>query len=369
MICLSRSQWLAFLSVACSSTTAWGQLPANKLSPINQINRAWGFWVSDGYHECPDPEKQRNLISRNKSVLDKFDPIGASLYKHSSVVVPHTQALVQPAVPAMPMVTLPSQPYSQFATPAETPLPGSNYAPQTPPPLPPPATPYSSSPHPITPNFPSDDRSYVPSPFPDPRASEPMPSVPPAKPAPRSTPQSYPSEPPQKSSELNLLDGSEPSEEVPPSPPLRRRQPSDKPLGETPDSWKPPEKKQPQPQLVPESDEDLNLLSPSGNSPPVTYDYGRSNGNLVGWRNDESYPPNFPQANQQYLPPGYQQQLPIDQSYRQPGRATIPTRSRSLIQREYPQANMPYMGVQVQSVPTYTTVQNPYAQYNSNRYR
>jgi hypothetical protein len=367
MFRLTRSQLAAFLAVSCSSTTVWGQLPANRISPINQINRAWGFWVSDGYHECPKPKKQRHAINRSQSVLDNFDPIGGSLYKNSSIVVPQTHAIAEPSVKTMPMTTLPVQPYSQFATPAETPLPGSHYSPQTPPPLPQLTPAYPSNPQPSYPNFPSDDRGYVPSPLPDPITSEPIQTTPSPNSQPYSTTQPTSSDAAQEPSELDLLGGSDRTQEVPPSPPLRQRLPSDKPLGEIPDSWTPPEKKQSQPQSDQDRDEDLNLLTPNNVPPPITYDYNRPNGILAGWRNHENYPPNYQQASQQPSPQAYQQQPPVLQPYRQVSQPVMPPGSRSLMQREQAPTNAS-LRVQVQPVPSYSSVQNPYAQYNVNRY-
>lgn len=386
MFRLTRSQLAAFLAVSCSSTTVWGQMPANNLSPINQINRAWGFWVSDGYHECSKPAKQRHAINKSQSALDKFDPIGGSLYHQNCLVVPQTPVLEQPAVTSTPMTISPPQPYSQFATPAETPLPGSYHSSQTPPPLPTPIQSYPAGPQPSSPNFPSDDKGYVPSsPLPDPNSFEPVDTTPSSDSVPGSTPNST-SPAPKEISENNSLE----TNEVPPSPSLRRRKPSDKPLGEIPDSWTPSEKNQSQPQAVPDSDEDLNLLTPSNASPPFTYDNNRPNGILAGWRNNENYPPHYQPASQQSKPPAYPIQLPIDQMHRQASQQTMPLAypkqspidqphrevsqtvmppgSRSLMQREQASTNM-LAPEQAFRDPAYTTVQNPHAQPNVNRYR
>ena len=151
----------------------------NKISPINQINRAWGFGVSDGYHECPEPANCRSDKGQKKSFFSKFDPIGATLYDKSGVVAPRMQHSKQAPATAMPMTTLPPAPqaYSQFAAPSETPLPGAHYAPPMPPPLPQPSVPQSTPSYPINPqpsypNFPRDN-SYTPTPIPDSNASIP----------------------------------------------------------------------------------------------------------------------------------------------------------------------------------------------------
>jgi hypothetical protein len=377
MIRFQRSKFIAILAFGCSSATAWGQLPSQKTSPINQINRAWGFGVSNGYHECPPPVKCQPANGQRKSFLDKFDPIGGTLYDKSSVVTPHFQHGMHAPAAAMPMTTLPaspqsSSPYSQFAAPAETPLPGSHYMPQTPPPLPQLVSPQPiqidpSNLQPSSPNFPKDNAS-APAPLSDPNVSLPAEPSNAVRNSPGSMLKSAPSEHSQQSSDLDLLSESDRTDQVPPSPPLRRRQPTDKPLGETPDSWSPPKANSIKPQSEPESDEDLNLLPTNNGLPPVTYDHGYRSGTPVTRDVFENYSQTIPPSNQQSYQQGYPQSNQRSQSHQQAYQQPK-TGSRSLIARDYPVASNPYAAYQVQQGPSYITVQNPYTQYNSNRYR
>ncbi len=204
-------QRIAALMLSCSSTTVWAQLPAQKLSPLNQIGRSWGFGISDGYHECPEckncasPTGSGGRAASNNthespdcqkpSFFSRMNP-----YKDSSAE--GTSATGGHGAGSGSMIVLPPSPqmYQQFAVPYEPAAPIANYQPTDPNPG------YDQS-LPVAPGpFLTSPGSQVP----DPAESD-----------------SFESNPLRNDDQLLQEQDS-----VPPPPILRKRQKADKPLGE-----------------------------------------------------------------------------------------------------------------------------------------
>ena len=245
--------WQNILAVifSCSATTAWGQLPSQSLSPLNQLGRSWGFGVSDGYHECKSCSKpgqhpqdilrvaNSNLFYRSPehrppSMVDRINP-----FKGVTACEPQPfSGYGLQSTNAMPMTVLPPSPemYQQFAVPQSTTLPesGNQHAePMVPSGNPSTSSPWSSSPS---------DKQPVPDPVPNldaqRRNSVEKPPVPEEKAA------------------------------VPPAP-LRKRQKGDKPLGEEPKAFKPIDDDSLLSDPQSNSDDRLDLL-PRSEQPPIT---------------------------------------------------------------------------------------------------
>ncbi len=279
-----RRHSLAIVLVSFSGASALAQLPSQqRLAPINQLGRSWGFGVSDGYHECPEGKCGPSSLG----FLDKLNPFGSTLYPNSCAV----EKCGAPSGPvsAIPMTVLPPSPqmYQQYAKPIDNPMPGSS-------PIPQPQPPYQTSPVPI-PH--SNQMNYPP-------AAPPLP-IPDPLPVPDPLPM-YQSEPPQLQPEPrrespfpqrsntdddrnrrmkneSLLDDEanlpEAETVTPPAPQLRKRHPDDKPLGEMPESWSEPKDEGPKTRIgfpEPNNDDDLNLLPNSPDLGPTTQ-YRRPN--------------------------------------------------------------------------------------------
>ncbi|MDZ4851444.1 MAG: hypothetical protein SGI77_19310 [Pirellulaceae bacterium] len=255
------SQRIAICSLLFSSTTAWAQMPSQTLSPLNQLFRAWGFGVSDGYHECVTCPKvtdrphdlfvlpNSNLFYRapehkNQSMISRAmaaKPVATSIASLKT----HTQSDVQAEQPrandAMPMTILPpsTQMYQQFAEPHSTPLPNSSYAPTE--------TSLGQTPENI---------------YRQPTWSQNA-TIPIADPRVNATNDQY----------LFQNNGNEAqsfsSDAVPPPPPFRQRQKGDKPLGEEPMRLNPDAS--PSDQLPSNASDDFDLLPVSGESPITTF--------------------------------------------------------------------------------------------------
>jgi hypothetical protein len=55
----SEGVLMIMLAVGLTAGSARGQLPPTATSPLNQLGRAWGWGLSDGYHECPECPQPR----------------------------------------------------------------------------------------------------------------------------------------------------------------------------------------------------------------------------------------------------------------------------------------------------------------------
>lgn len=260
------TQRIAVCALAFSSTTAWAQMPSQTLSPLNQLFRAWGFGVSDGYHECVkcpnvtdrphdlfvlpnsnlfyrNPEhKNQGKISRAMETKPVAKSIG-SLKIHTQS---HSQAEQPWANNAMPMTILPPSPqmYQQFAEPHSTPLPNSSYAPTE--------TSLGQTPE-NTYRQPTKSQN-APIPIPDPPVD--------------ATDEEYRIQ--NNSSEAHNFH----SDAVPPPPPFRQRQKDDKPLGEEPMRQNP--NPSPSDQLPSDDTDEFDLLSQSEESPITIFQQRRS---------------------------------------------------------------------------------------------
>lgn len=308
------------------------QMPGNQLSPWNQLGRAWGIGIGDGYNECVNCPKERSKgygINAFKTSGDKVnapDQVGSSAWytklnpfsnghSESACGVPGCNVCVQ-GTPASHVVLPPSgASYQHFATPAETPLPWSS-APQThyqpstiphygmpptqqyqpeapravPDPVPqqrsdwnpqPPTSVYPNSQtyrneptpanrQPIAPRF--DDREVIePQRMPD-STSDNIGKEPPSNPPAYERPSASPTD------DLLGTDYLLDAADVPLPPALRRRQPQDKPLGEFPsDALQQQQRREPpraresddSDSLLPMEDESFDLV-PGNDLPPVT---------------------------------------------------------------------------------------------------
>jgi hypothetical protein len=131
----------------CFSTNLIAQMPGTQFSPWNQLGRAWGIGIGDGYNECVNCPRglskgyginafkasgdkiNAQYPSESTPWYSKLNPFGSN-HSDSACGVPGCNVCAQSA-PTSHVVLPPSgASYQHFATPAETPLPWSS-APQT----------------------------------------------------------------------------------------------------------------------------------------------------------------------------------------------------------------------------------------------
>ncbi len=131
----------------CFATNLLAQMPGTQFSPWNQLGRAWGIGIGDGYNECVNCPREHSKgygINAFKTSGDKvnaqyptesaawyskLNPFGTK-HSESACGVPGCGVCAQ-STPASHVVLPPSgASYQHFTTPAETPLPWSS-APQT----------------------------------------------------------------------------------------------------------------------------------------------------------------------------------------------------------------------------------------------
>ena len=305
----------AYVLSASLSSSLTAQMSGNQFSPLNQLGRAWGIGIGDGYHECKDCPKAGGKgyginalrASGGSSWYSKLNPFSSSSAGTCGVAGCTT---CENSAPVSHTVLPPNvNSYGRFATPAVTPLPWSSAPP----------SPYQPS---TIPSYNPSSNHSVPQPVPDPydvpshyprserdryeipdqgyeasplnRRSQPTPASkePQARPyddAEMVEPRRMPDSGPTRQSNSPDLEMPSPSpnddtlgtdylldsSDVPPPPALRKRQPKDKPLGEFPtDNLR--EFQVPQPpgsdeddSLLPMDDESFDLV-PNRNLPPLT---------------------------------------------------------------------------------------------------
>ncbi|MCY2973490.1 MAG: hypothetical protein NTW52_02360 [Planctomycetota bacterium] len=131
----------------CFATNLIAQMPGTQFSPWNQLGRAWGIGIGDGYNECVNCPREHSkgyginalktsgdkvnaqYPSESAPWYSKLNPFGSN-HSDSAYGVPGSNACAQ-SLPTSHFVLPPSgASYQHFATPAETPLPWS-LAPQT----------------------------------------------------------------------------------------------------------------------------------------------------------------------------------------------------------------------------------------------
>ena len=97
-----------------ASAEASAQMPGNRVSPLNAIGRHWGFGVSDGYHECPEPS---HLKPASRAMPIVFQPSAVTQRARQAVesthATPGVQLFNEPSVidgaMSMPRLTKPAR--------------------------------------------------------------------------------------------------------------------------------------------------------------------------------------------------------------------------------------------------------------------
>ncbi len=131
----------------CFTTNLLAQMPGTQLSPWNQLGRAWGIGIGDGYNECVNCPREHSkgyginafktsgdqvnahYPSESGQWYSKLNPFSSN-QSNSACGVPGCRVCTQ-ITPTSHVVLPPSgASYQHFATPAETSLPWSS-APQT----------------------------------------------------------------------------------------------------------------------------------------------------------------------------------------------------------------------------------------------
>jgi hypothetical protein len=104
----SSSVLVIMLAVSLTAASARGQLPATSTAPLNQLGRAWGWGLSDGYHECPECPQPRESWWRHGTIpwspvlpADRVAATGRRLGQCLENLNPWRSQLYPPAVPAV----------------------------------------------------------------------------------------------------------------------------------------------------------------------------------------------------------------------------------------------------------------------------